>query len=182
MVNGSANGTDWIVASDALAAFVFFLILQLIFFRFIPRSDVLQGLKNLTIFSLCVNLGADIFRLKALGMGLPVVIMCSAVSAALTALLIMIYVLGCFGLLESSIRARLMWELYKLHPRPLPLPELMKDYNAETILKTRLERLSAAKEILFDGKNYYPGSQMSLFVFKEWIGNIIKNILQGNDR
>ena len=178
MVNGPANGTDWIVASDALGAFVFFLTLHLVFFRFVPRADVLKWLKNLIILSLCVNLGADIFRLKASGMDVPVVILCSAVSALLTMLFIMIYVLGCFGLLESAIRARLIWELYKFHPRPLPLPELTRDYNVETILKARLERLSAAKEILFDGKNYYPGNKMSFFVFKEWIGDIIKDILK----
>ncbi len=182
MVNGSMDGTDWVVTLNALGALGFFLTLHLVFFRFIPHADILQWLKRLIIFSICANLGADIFRLKALGMDVFVIILCSSVSVVLTVLFILIYVLGCFGLLESAIRARLMWELHKFHPRPLSLPELMRDYNAETILKVRLERLSATKEIIFDGKNYYPGSQMSFFVFKEWVGHIIKDMLEGNHR
>jgi hypothetical protein len=58
----------------------------------------------------------------------------------------------------SSLRIRLMREFIN-RGGILELPDILQQYNAETILKARLGRLIQAGELVFDGHYYRPGTQ-----------------------
>ena len=67
--------------------------------------------------------------------------------------LVLIYVLAILGVMESSIRIRLLKEIYDAGIRGKSLKQILKKYNKDVILHKRLQRFLSAGEISFyEGK------------------------------
>jgi hypothetical protein len=81
-----------------------------------------------------------------------------------------------FNLNYTSLRIRLLREFFA-RENGLELSEILSKYNANEILKARLERLTKADELYFDGQLYRLGSR-SNFGFIGCILNWFKRILR----
>ncbi len=77
----------------------------------------------------------------------------SLISWMFYTLLVLIYVLAILGVMESSIRIRLLKEIYDAKDHGIDLKQILKKYNKDVILHKRLQRFLSAGEISFcEGK------------------------------
>lgn len=97
-------------------------------------------------------------------------------SAIVYVLLVLHYLVWVFGMGEAAIRIRLLRELERSETQSASLEEIKQNYNAEKILKSRLDRLVGAGHLAFDGKCYTLKSKILLIqiyverIFKKLLG------------
>jgi hypothetical protein len=149
------SSADGLVLINAVACFVLFVIIQFFVFRRIGEAEVLRSIMNIFMLVGIVNMGVS-FDVHSLwgGFSFLRVLVCAVVSFGVYGLLCLLYILGIYGPYESSVRLRLVREFYKVHPQSLTQEELLKRYNAKTILKRRLERMVYSGDLVLEGKNY----------------------------
>ena len=152
---------DTAILFTVFLSFVVFVLLQIIVFRRIPRRQVLVWMvivfvaagfiANITLLLLKHDISGNML-LFFLG-----------ISWLLYGLISLIYILALFGIVESSIRIRLLAEVIRSGEKGITLKELYRKYNREVIIKKRLERFVASGDISFDGTYYMVKRKLSMF-------------------
>lgn len=150
----------------AFTGLIVLAIAHTIVFRLINRRAVFLWL-GLVIFSvtLLMLLGWGIFllgpgrELKEHGVVLWNAI---ALSFALYWFLVPVYLYG-FGIIESSIRIRILSEIAHAGEQGISTAALFKKYNKHSIVRKRLERFLASGELIFDGTYYRVKKRFSLY-------------------
>ena len=69
-----------------------------------------------------------------------------------------------------------MRELYDFHPEGISLDDLLKRYNAEKILRIRLDRFLGSGEIIQDGDVYRAGKHKYIFAVLETIAQFLQKV------
>ena len=173
---------DLFVISNAAVSFMIYLAIHFSTFRLINPRAVLKWLMNIFLIGGLFNMGGTaIYCVAATDLlrqnGVVAMGIYGMVSLAIYGFAAFLYVLCIFGIHESSIRMRLLRELYAARPLALSLDELLSRYNAQTILKKRLERLLASGEINSDGTRYRIQNPSNFFLFKDFIARKILKIV-----
>ncbi len=165
---------DLILTTTAALVFIIFLSFQIVLFRHVSHERV--------IFWLAV---------VYIGVGLPLAITSSIllfpaeisrtlfsiiVVFALYSLLVFIYILGVFGIMESSIRIRLLTEVAGKGKKGLPLSKLLTYYNRETIIQKRLNRFVSSGDLLYKNGTYRATERYSLFLLPSQMLRFIWNL------
>jgi hypothetical protein len=104
-----------------------------------------------------------------------VVGLCVMSGICVYAMLSFLYVLAVFGPYESSIRIRLIRELYE-HPEGLSWKQILQQYNSCMILTIRLERLLSSGDILYDGQCYKLKRKGNIFCWLEFGSEFLRKI------
>ena len=91
-------------------------------------------------------------------------------------LLCFCYVICIFGPYESSIRLRLIRDIYERQGPSVSWADLTQTYNDEIILKIRLDRLAAAGDLTFDGTRYQIRKKQNIFSFLARISRVMKKM------
>lgn len=137
--------TDLIILAIGFGSFIFFLFLHFGLFRFLKAEQLFKGITATFAAGFLVCLAASmtaghednlVSRPVAVSLSLFIYTMASFV-----------YILCFFGPYETSIRMRLVRELFAA-PQGMSLPQLLGRYNAAVILDTRLKRLLGAGDLL----------------------------------
>ena len=145
---------DILILSSATAAFSVFFILHLVIFRFAGSKKILNGL----VYSLLLaSVFHFIFNLIFTG---PAILL---ISYLIFILLATIYIWGFLGLVTTSLRIQFLTEIAKRGEKVISGTELLKKYNRDIIVKTRLIRLEASGEIKKTGGQYVYGQKFSYF-------------------
>lgn len=172
---------DKIIITSAVLGFLAYLIAHLVVFRFIGIKGILDWLMRIFFIGGSVNLGACLRQLLQTNLpqnpNMGLVLFGSLISFFLYGLLCFFYVICVYGAFESSLSVRIFRELDKF-PAGLTRSEVLKFYNAEMILRTRLERFIGSGEVLFDGKSYRIGKTSYVFVFLQGISKTLKHLIQ----
>lgn len=150
----------------ALFGLVLLSIAHTVVFRFIDRRAVFLWL-GLVIFSvtLLVLLGWGTLlmgsdqNLKEHGGALGTAIM---LSIMLYWMLVPFYLYG-FGIIESSIRIRILSEIASAGESGISEKALFEKYNKDSIIRKRLERFLASGELKFDGRYYRIKNRFSFY-------------------
>jgi len=173
---------DSVVILSAVVGLAAYLSIHFIVFRFLEAKGIIQGLMNVYFIGAIVTIVCFGFLsysrtdlITTGGMGTTV--FCGLVSFVVYSLMCYFYVLYIFGIYESSIRIRIMREFYKALPKGLTLSELLACYNADFILRTRLERLVGSGEVTFDGVKYRIGKCPFIFLMLDYMACAIKKIM-----
>jgi hypothetical protein len=87
----------------------------------------------------------------------------AAMATFLHGLLCFVYVLCVFGPYETSVRMRLVREIFNAPPGGMPDKELFQRYNNKNIVQIRLMRLIGSKDIIEKDGFYQAGSKTNAF-------------------
>ena len=95
-------------------------------------------------------------------------LLCATLSFFIYSQMCFFYVINIYGPYESSLSVRLLRELAKVHPKGLTQDQILTSYNAQLILRTRLERLVGSGEVVQEGDRYRIGKKQNIFFVLEF--------------
>ena len=160
---------DLQVLAAAFAGFAVFLASHILVFHYAnPKNSSLVFLSSFILGAL--SNGAFVFLPAAGPKGLILF-----TSGFIYVLLVFHYLAWIFGMGEAAIRIRLIIELDRMPERTASLAEIYARYNADLILKTRLERLVNAGHLHFDGRHYRIRSK--ILILQSKVSGILKSLL-----
>lgn len=144
---------DLIILTSAGVGFIFFVTAHVATFRILNRKGILKNLIRIFLAGGLAGLAiVPVFSrpwTAAPGMDLvKVLITVCFFNLLIYGLMCFLYVLYIFGPYESSIRFRLVYELYRNNPDGMEIRAIERNYNPDIILKRRLERLLASGDLI----------------------------------
>lgn len=170
---------DLLAVFIAATSFGLFLLIHMVACRRMSADDLLKSLWRtcaLTLILPCI-LTILILMLKITVLPFLVWSCIAFVATALHGILCFVYVLCVFGPYETSVRMRLIREIFKAPPQGLTQSELNACYNHESIARIRLRRLTGSNYIVEkDGLYRVGGATNVFFVFDIITGVLIKMI------
>lgn len=144
-----------------LSSFAIFVILQIVVFRRIPRRQVLSWMVTVFLAAGIATSVSSLFFFHSASF--DALLFFLFISWLLYGLLSLIYILAVFGIIESSIRIRLLAEIVRSGRSGITLEKIYQKYNREIIVKKRLERFLTSGDISYDGKRYRIARRFSPF-------------------
>ena len=160
-----------------LVSFLVFLILQFLTFRYIKGQHVFTAM--VAVFAaagVLTHLGLLVY-LWNIPMLIRVFVLC--VSVVLYGLLTLISILAVFGIIESSLRIRLLREIVASRYHGITEKGLLKTYNREVILTKRLNRFIASGDLVTIGKQYRLVRRISFYLFPASVFLIVWKLYRG---
>lgn len=170
---------DLAILFASAGSFLFFFILQVIVLRIVHEDAVLRWIINI----FCV---ASIGHFALLALFFSVsspeypggLIFMTAISYVLFGMMAFVYILCVFGPSETSIRVRVVRELYDIKGAKMTHDALLKRYNGEAILKRRIQRLQLAGEISLENGKYFIKNKSNAFFLIDAVAGILQKILR----
>lgn len=167
------DSPDLMIVLLAAGAFIVFLIIHFLTFRFLAPEALLKGIVN--VFVQCL------LGLFAIGFFLvhePVVnrILMLLLTAIIYGLLSFFYILCIFGPYETSIRMRLIREL-SLSVSGLSINDLLTRYNVTVILDTRIQRLIGSGDLIKKNDLFYLGKASNMFFIIDRIASKLRRFI-----
>ncbi len=163
---------DFLILANSLGCFFLFAFLQLVIFRFLGTKEVLKMLMILIIGAGFLNILISLINFYS--RSLEIVFVVSLSSLVLYGLMAFLYIICIFGPYESSVRLRIIRELYKVYPSSITLAELLKEYNSQKIIDRRLQRLTFSNDITWDGIFYQISRKKNFFLISDKIAACLK--------
>jgi hypothetical protein len=167
---------DILIIITGLSAFIFFLVLHFIGFRFLKPEQLFKGIIGVFFlgFLFCAVLAFNIFTNQDTvhRLGLTILALTIYVLASF------VYVLCFFGPYETSIRMRLIREL-STSKNGLTMQELLSRYNTAVILDHRFKRLLGGGDLAQKGKLFYIRKKNNAFFIIDAIAQKLNAFING---
>ncbi len=90
-------------------------------------------------------------------------------------LFVYIYIIGIWGVFESSIRLQLIRELAGFNQNQSPYVTLLEKFNDQQLIKKRIQRLVDSSEIVKSRQKYKLGKSLSYFLIHAKIQQLLMN-------
>jgi D-alanyl-lipoteichoic acid acyltransferase DltB (MBOAT superfamily) len=169
---------DFAILGAAAGSFIVFFVLQMIVFRMLHQEAVLKAIMIIFFATSLVHLAGWFFAAGQVGVhslieGITFVGL-SYFTFGLTAF---VYILCIFGPSETSIRIRVVRELFEAPGRSLSHSELANRYNARMILERRLERLTRSGEIVERAGKYKLIKKANFFFLIDSVANTLHGFI-----
>jgi hypothetical protein len=157
---------DTLIISVTFTGLFLYILLQIVFFRFIRREQIISWIIYLFLISsgVCIALFYTGFRLYIQPFnGIDNLELFSAVIffEIMFALSVVIYISCTFGIIESSVRIKLLSLIAEKKNRGILEKEIYSVYNADFIIKKRLERFIFSGNVKKRGLDYYLARRIS---------------------
>lgn len=171
---------DSFILINAISSFLTYFFIQFYVFRVVSLGDVLKWLLRVVLAGGALNIMVSLFYfctnspIKIISISEKILYL--ILSLAIYGLMTFLYILMVFGTYESSIRLRLIREIYRDFPKRTALKEILVRYNARVILQGRLERLTSSGDLSFDGKSYHYINRQNIFSIIDLISSFLKKI------
>jgi hypothetical protein len=154
---------DLLICSVTSIAFVVFMIVHVLVFRHIKHSQIMLWFMIIYFIIGLIVPGLGALWLVCTGSQFIVCFFIFLLSFILYSFSVFIYLLAVFGILESSVRIRVLIEIMKNGNRGISEAALFKRYNMQTIIERRLVRFVDSSELLFEKGRYCRPRKLSLF-------------------
>lgn len=161
---------DLYILINTIASFILFLIVHVIVFRSIEEKTVIKWLMRVYCLGALINFVAGYFILQ------PYNLIFTLLSLVLYTMLAFCYVLGIFGLMESSIRIGLLTKIAQGKNHGTSQKEILKAYNKNIIVTKRLERFVACQELKYEKGYYHLNKKFSYFLINDFINTLMRKI------
>ena len=173
---------DFLILCFSMGGFIVFLLLQSIVFRLIKQESVLKG-----IIRLYTIIGALFFVFQMLLLSTqqrPIIdsFFIAISTWFLYSLLVFLYIIGVFGVIESSLRIRLLQIIVKAGEKGISYQTITKVYNRDRIIKKRLVRLITSGELTQKNSLYQINKHFSFFYVPAYFARILKKLYGFNNR
>ncbi len=157
------------IVLSALLAISVYAILDFLFFRFMKAGSVLKWIVNLYFLGAILDIALCLVFLgwnspSAYVPGFLDKIFCLFLSLIMYSLFCFLYILFIMGPYQSSVRLRILRELYRKYPRNCSYEDLLRSYSAKEILNIRLERLVSSGDLSLEGGVYKLKRQCNFFL------------------
>ncbi len=156
----------------AVFSFFVFLGVHFIVFRHIEEKTVLSWLMRIYYLGALVNLFVSF---TMLGFGSIVFVFFSFL---LYTMLVFCYILGIFGLMESSIRIGLIMKIGQSSTYGMRKQDILKNYNRRIIVAKRLKRFVASGELKYQKGYYLIKKKFSYFIINDFINSFMRKIYE----
>lgn len=171
---------DLQIINSSIASFFLFLILHIIIFSRIDHSFVLVWIVKTCLLSsifpfLFALLFSIVFPIAEYSQTVHFLIVYTS-SFLLYSLLAIGYILGMFGLAESSLRIRILEEIAAAGKRGIQKKELYRVYNRDVIIAKRLKRFITSGDIIYRNGLYTMRKRFSYFIVHAFIFESMKKI------
>jgi hypothetical protein len=171
---------DQRIILSAICSFIFFLFLHVLIFRRINQKEVLIWIVKTCLigsifpvfFSLIVTY-LDPINGYSIPLQFAVIFF---ISFILYSLLAILYILGPFGIIESSLRIRLLEEIAGFGEKGVSKQNLFKVYNKNVIIQKRLNRFLMTKDFTYRNGYYLIKNRFSYFIVQEFLFENMKRI------
>lgn len=168
---------DMTIVAAAAGGAVLFALVHIFLLRYTPPEAVL---KRIIMIFAATGLATIVMNAALLGnRGIAAWLMGTGVSFLLYGLMSFLYVLCIFGPFESSVRLRLVHELYSFPEKRASLAQILERYNAGQIIQRRLARLVCNRDVIFDGTHYRPGKRSGYFLLMDRVLKILEKLTSG---
>ncbi len=155
------NGLDLLTVGVAILSYLIFLFTHGLLLRSSESFPASRAILFSLVLGLAINTLLLYLRLRD-DFAFSQLFLIFFASTIIYILLIFHYLVWVFGMGEAAIRIRLLRELERTETKFATLAEIKKNYNAQKILNSRLERLMGAGHLTFDGKFYHLKSKILL--------------------
>ena len=150
---------DFFILLNAIVCFVIYLLVHLVVFRFLAPDKIIKWLIYAFIIGAMVNMISSLTFININGnmvkdFGIYRVSLSAVLTIVVYSFLSFLYIITVFGPYETSVRVRLIRELYQAYPQGRTLKQILVHYNDEYILQQRLKRLVGSRDLFFDGTHY----------------------------
>jgi len=180
LVGGQAVNMDLQIVFSSILSFVLFFILHVYIFSRIDHSKVLIWIVKTCmigtifplLFALLFSFYFPVFGSSALLQFVVVYL----VSFLLYSLLSIGYVLGMFGLLESSLRIRILEKIASRGKEGISKKDINALYKNDVIIAKRLKRFVRSGDISYKNGLYTMKRRFSYFVVHAFIFESMKKI------
>ena len=153
---------DLFVLGNAVGCFGFYIISHLVLSRFSRAVSVISWLVKAFIVLGLLNAGLSLVFFMTASHGLLTGVLGTCVSFALYGVLCFSYVICCVGPYETSVRIRIIREMYEAN-KEMTIEQLRARYDNKDIFGLRLSRLLVSKDLVFDGNVYRNNRENSVF-------------------
>jgi len=167
---------DLLSVGIGLGSFGVFLILQVIFFRWIKPEALLKSLLLLVIGVSVLPISLMLICWKGkLSFAAPTTWMMGMMMASLLSFLLsFVYILCIFGPYETSVRMRLVCEIASCGKSGITRQELFKRYNSQVMAQLRLRRLIGSGDIIEKDGRYILIKKQNVFFLFDAIAGLLK--------
>ncbi len=157
-------------------SFVFFFLVHAAASRFLKTDQVFKTILLTSLIGLLGNILLTTFFFLHYfplfsGLGILSIVV---LSLAIDGLMVFGYVICIWGPFETSIRMRIVRELYEARPQGLSETELLRVYNTRGILKIRLRRLVGAGDIQMVNGKYRIIQRQNVFFIIDRVAGVLK--------
>lgn len=164
----------------SIVSFLLFLILHVIIFSRIDQSYVLVWIVKTCILGtispfLFALLFSIVFPIGGYSHQVHFLIVYTS-SFLLYSLLAIGYILGMFGLLESSLRIKILQEIATAGKRGIQKKEIHRVYNRDVIIVKRLKRFIRSGDISYRNGLYTMRKRFTYFVVHAFIFESMKKL------
>lgn len=179
---------DLTIVFSALSAYLLFMMVHIVIFRFINQHRVIRWLvMSYTVGGLiCLSISfvtIQITNPQSVNLSPTTVLFIASVAFILYSVITTGYILVLFGVIESSVRLRLLELIALAGENGIKHSEILYNYNGHTIIKKRLLRMISSGEIIQDNEYYSIGKRFSLFFLPAILAKImIRLYTQKNSR
>jgi hypothetical protein len=161
---------DFCILSIALGEFGLYLLLHVLLFRMIKPEDVIKWQVYTYAFSCLVGGAISLLVINTLFSPVTITLLFTLELGIfiIVSLLVCMYIIGIFGIIESSIRIKLLSMIAHAAKKGITRKNIYKIYNKQTIINKRLLRLvSSGDVIVVDGKFYLGKPTPALFAITQ---------------
>ncbi len=177
-----AHPIDALIIAVSFASFAVFFILQMIFFRLMHQEAVLKAIMVIFVLTSLGHFMASPLIAGTLGpqaaLSTGETILIALLSYLLFGLAAFVYILCVFGPSETSIRIRVVREIFEGEAHGLSHTELLGRYNAKMVLERRLERLLRSGEIIERNGKYILIKKANFFFMIDTVANLIHGFIK----
>jgi hypothetical protein len=172
----------WLSYMDNLALFlgfsnfIIFIISQFVIYKLFPKIAIFKVI-ILSEFISFLSINIIFFKLLVYSnISSVIFIYIYLTTFIISILLIIIYIGSVMGIAATSIRIRILQEIFIHGKKGISYKNLLKIYNKESIIRMRIIRLITAGEINLHGYKYKINKTVSIFQIHEKFQLILRNV------
>ena len=178
-------GIDYLVVIMGFGEFVVFWLLHMLIFPRIHRQHIIAWFFYIYVFTFILGTGVLTILINSInslttssdfGLLIVTIILVSSIFSLLCA----IYIIGIFGIIESSVRMKLLTLVAAKSTHGLTHTELTKTYNKVADLTNRLQRLTSSGDVQLINGKYYLRKRFSLSLLLIQLSQFITWIYAGS--
>lgn len=154
---------DFIVLFSSILAFILFVVVHALVFRVTTQANILRGLVLSLFLGMFLGIAIIFLLFRFFSVSHEQYYSAFPISFVLFLLLDLSYILGFFGMMASSLRVRILREIYLSKENQLAHTQLLSHYNKRIIVQERLKRLLSAGEVSRRGDTYTLVTRFSVF-------------------
>src|SRR3989344_5284288 len=175
---------DHLVIIMGFGEFAVFWLLHVLLFPKIHRRHIITWFLYIYVTTFIIGTGIltsilNLIHAPTISNHLALLTITIILVGSIFSLLCIIYIIGIFGVIESSVRMKLLTLVAEKSTRGLTQAELAKTYNKVVDLTSRLNRLISSGDVQLINGKYYLRKQLSLSLLLIQLSQLITWIYAG---